>query len=121
MKKICIIEDEISLLEMYKLKFTTGGYEVITAGDGEAGLAAIKSSKPDLVLLDLVMPRMDGFQVLKTLRAEAETAKLVVYIFSNLGQSSEIDKGMAEGANGYFVKSSLTPSQLASEVKKILS
>jgi DNA-binding response OmpR family regulator len=120
MKKICIVEDESSLLEMYKLKFETEGYQVITASDGQAGLAAIKESQPDLVLLDLVMPRMDGYQVLQALRADPKTSKLVVYIFSNLGQGSEIEKGMAEGASGYFVKSSLTPSELALEVKKIL-
>jgi len=120
MKKICIVEDEPSLLEMYKMKFTAEGYEVITASDGVFGLAAIKDSKPDLVLLDLVMPRMDGYQVLKELRSNPETAKQLVYIFSNLGQGAEIEKGIAEGANGYFVKSNLTPTQLAEEVKKIL-
>lgn len=121
MKKICIVEDEAALLEMYKLKFVAEGYQVTTASNGQEGLAVIKESMPDLVLLDLMMPRMDGFQVLQALRADQQTVKLVVYIFSNLGQGSEIEKGMAEGANGYFVKSSLTPSQLAAEVKKILS
>lgn len=119
-KKICIVEDEPSLLEMYQMKFTADGYQVVTASDGEAGLKVIKEEKPDLVLLDLVMPRMDGYQVLGALRKDPATAKTVVYIFSNLGQSSEVERGIAEGANGYFVKSNLTPSQLAEEVKKIL-
>lgn len=120
MKKICIIEDEPSLLEMYKMKFTADGYEVFIAHDGIEGLEVIRANKPDLVLLDLVMPRKDGYEVLRDLRADPATAKQVVYIFSNLGQGAEIEKGIAEGANGYFVKSNLTPSQLAEEVKKIL-
>lgn len=119
-KKICIVEDEPALLEMYKLKFSSEGYQVVTASNGEEGLKTIKKEKPDLVLLDLVMPRMDGYQVLAELRKDPDTVKTVVYIFSNLGQSSEVERGIAEGANGYFVKSNLTPSQLAEEVKKIL-
>jgi DNA-binding response OmpR family regulator len=118
--KLCIVEDEPALLEMYKMKFTAEGYEVLTAANGVEGLKLIKESKPNLVLLDLMMPIMDGFQVLAELRKDPATAKTVVYIFSNLGQSSEIERGIAEGANGYFVKSSLTPTQLATEVKKIL-
>jgi len=119
-KTICIVEDEPALLEMYRIKFTAEGYEVVTASNGEDGLKLIKKSQPDLVLLDLVMPRMDGYQVLAALRQDPVTVKTVVYIFSNLGQSSEVERGIAEGANGYFVKSNLTPSQLAAEVKKIL-
>jgi len=119
-KKICIVEDEPALLEMYNMKFTAEGYQVLTANNGEDGLKMIQKSNPDLVLLDLVMPRMDGYQVLAALRKNSETLKTKVYIFSNLGQSSEVERGIAEGADGYFVKSNLTPSQLAVEVGKIL-
>ena len=119
-KKICIIEDEKALLEMYKLKFQAEGYEVCGAGDGTEGLKVITANQPDLVLLDLIMPKMDGFEVLKKLRANDATKNLQVYVFSNLGQSSEIDKGMDLGANGYFIKSSMTPTELAKKVKTIL-
>lgn len=120
MKKICIIEDEVALAEMYKIKFSKEGYDVKVATNGVEGLKLIKEAKPDLVLLDLVMPRMDGFTVLKELRADPATAKLTVYVFSNLGQSTEVEQGLKEGANGYFIKSSLTPSQLVEKVKAIL-
>jgi CheY-like chemotaxis protein len=120
MPKICLVEDEAVLLDLYRMKFQSEGYEVVTAANGVEGLKVIRESKPDLVLLDLVMPQMSGHQVLKELRQDPATAKILVYICSNLGQSNEIEQGMAEGANGYFVKSSLTPTQLAQEVKKIL-
>ena len=119
-KKLVIIEDEIFLLDMYKMKFEAEGYEVITADNGEEGLRKTVEEMPDLVLLDLVMPKMDGYEVLKALRAGEKTKHLKIYLLSNLGQSGEIDRGKKEGADGYFVKSSLTPSQLAEEVRKIL-
>jgi len=119
-KKICIIEDEKALLDMYKIKFESEGYKVFGASDGATGLDLVKKEKPDLTLLDLVMPKMDGFSVLKELRADAETKKLVVYVFSNLGQGNEIEKGIEDGANGYFIKSNLTPTELALKVKAIL-
>ncbi|NCN25128.1 response regulator [Candidatus Falkowbacteria bacterium CG10_big_fil_rev_8_21_14_0_10_37_14] len=118
--KIVLVEDEQFLLEMYKMKFTADGYEVYTASNGVEALKVIAESKPDIVLLDLVMPKMDGYETLKHLRADAATAKLKVYLLSNLGQTGEIDRGVKEGANGYFVKSSMTPSQLSAEVKKVL-
>ena len=118
-KKICIVEDDQSIQEMYKIKFMAEGYEVSTANNGEEGLATIKEAKPDLVLLDLVMPKMDGFEVLKRLQADESGKKPIVYVLSNLGQSSEIEKGINEGADGYFVKSNMTPTQLAEEVKRI--
>lgn len=119
-KKIVIIEDEVFLLDMYKIKFQAEGYEVIVATNGEEGLKIVNEVMPDLVLLDLVMPKMDGYEVLRSLRANEKTKDLKIYLLSNLGQSGEIDRGKKEGADGYFVKSSLTPTQLAEEVKKIM-
>lgn len=120
-KKIAIVEDETFLLDMYKIKFQSEGYEVITAANGEEGLKQVTETMPDLVLLDLVMPKMDGYEVLRALRANEKTKNLKIYLLSNLGQSGEIDRGKKEGADGYFVKSSLTPTQLAEEIKKILA
>ncbi len=120
-KKICIIEDEPALLEMYKVKFEAEGYDVYVAADGIDGLKVIKEKMPDLVLLDLVMPKMNGFKVLDELRSDPKTKDLLIYVFSNLGQSDEIDQGLKEGADGYFVKSNLTPTELARKVKIILA
>ena len=120
-KKVLIIEDESYLLEMYKMRFEQGGYEVMVAEDGESGLSMARKGQPDIVLLDIMLPKMNGYQVLEEIRKNADTEKLKVYVLSNLGQSVEIKKGMEGGANGYFVKSNLTPTQLFTDVEKILS
>ena len=119
-KKIVIVEDEKFLQEMYKIKFEAEGYQIWTASDGVEALKVIADASPDLVLLDLVMPKLDGYSVLAALRKDEKTKDLKVYVLSNLGQTGEIDRGVKEGANGYFVKSNLTPTQLANEVKKII-
>ncbi|MDD5071873.1 MAG: response regulator [Patescibacteria group bacterium] len=120
-KKILIIEDEDALSEIYKMKFEQEGYRVFSASDGEEGIAAAKKAKPDLILLDLVLPKMDGYEVLKKLRKEEREGKSKVYILSNLGQNGEIKKGFANGADGYMVKANLTPSQLVKNVEKIFA
>lgn len=120
-KKIVIVEDEVFLSEMYKMKFSAEGYDVYTAANGEEALKVVNEVMPDILLLDLVMPKMDGYEVLKKLRADKKTSKLKIYVLSNLGQTGEVDKGFQEGADGYFVKSSMTPTQLADEVEKILT
>lgn len=119
--KILIIEDEQYLIDMYTMKFESEGYEVVSATNGLEGIELAKKESPDLVLLDLIMPKKDGFQVLEELRADEKTKDLIIYIFSNLGQGNEVEQGIAKGANGYFVKSNLTPTQLMKKVKKILS
>ena len=120
MKKILIIEDEHFLLDMYQTKFKSEGYKVYTARDGQEGLVITKKEHPDLILLDIVMPIMNGYEFLHQVRRDKEIKDLKVYIFSNLGQSSEIKKGINEGADGYLIKANLTPNQLADKVKKIL-
>lgn len=120
MKKILIIEDEEHLREMYKIKFVLEGFEVITAKDGEKGLALAKSEKPDLVLLDIIMPKINGFEVLEKIREDKSTKKMHVYILSNLGQDDEIERSKELGADGFFVKANLTPTQLAEKIKKII-
>jgi CheY-like chemotaxis protein len=119
--KIAIVEDEEFLLEMYKMKFKDSGYEVITAMNGEEAVRKIKDLGPDFILLDIVMPDMDGYEVLRHVKADKKTAQIPVLIFSNLGQKEEVKKGMELGANDYVVKSNLTPTQLLDKVEKMLS
>lgn len=119
MKKILIIEDEAYISEMYKLKFELSGYEAVVAGDGAEGIELAISEKPDLILLDLILPSMGGLEVLKKLRSDEATKNIKVYIISNLNQDREIDNSFTDGADGYFVKSSLTPAQLVENVAKI--
>lgn len=119
-KKILIVEDEEHLREMYKIKFELEGFKVITSEDGKEGLSLAKSEKPDLVLLDLMIPKINGFEVLEKIRKEKTLKDLKVYILSNLGQDDEVEKIEKLGGDGFFVKANLTPTQLAEKVKKII-
>ncbi|OGF26873.1 hypothetical protein A2303_02535 [Candidatus Falkowbacteria bacterium RIFOXYB2_FULL_47_14] len=119
-KTILIIEDEKYLSDMYRLKFEHCGFKVMTAGNGQEGLEAARKNKPDLILLDLIMPVMNGYEVLREFRQDAELKDSKVYIWSNLSQASEIKKGLLAGADGYFVKTNMTPGQLAHKVKELL-
>jgi CheY-like chemotaxis protein len=119
MKKILLVEDEAFIADMYKMKFIKEGYDITVAGDGESALELVKEKKPDLILLDLVLPKMNGFQVLEKLKQDNDTKNIKVFILSNLGQSGEIDQGYKEGADGYLIKSNLTPSQLIENIEKI--
>lgn len=121
MPKILIVEDEEFLSDMYKIKFEQSGYTAIVARDGLEGFELAKKEQPDLVLLDLILPKLDGFKVLAKLRQEASTKKIKVIILSNLGQSDEVNKGMKTGADGYFIKANLTPSQLLEKVDGIFN
>lgn len=119
MPKILIVEDEEFLSDMYKIKFEQAGYEVVVARDGLEGFESAKKEKPDLMLLDLVLPKLDGFRVLKKIRKDPAIKKIKVFILSNLGQIDEVNKGMAGGADGYFIKANLTPTQLLEKVSAI--
>lgn len=120
-KKILIVEDEAFLSEMYQTKFLSLGYTVVVSDNGEDGLALMKKERPDIVLLDIIMPVMDGYTVLKTIRSDPELKNTLVVIFSNLGQEEEITKGMQLGADDYLVKSSLTPTELVQKIEAVLA
>ncbi len=119
-KKILIAEDELGLLEMYKLYFEHAGYEVIDAADGKIGVDFAKREKPDLILLDILMPQIDGWAMLKELKNDPATKAIPVVIFSNLAQNEEIQRGLAMGADQYLVKSALTPKELLVKVQNLL-
>ena len=120
MKKIIVVEDEDVLVKALSIELLGAGFEVSSALDGEAGLALIQKEKPDLVLLDLTMPKLPGFEVLKKLKEEASTKHIPVVILSNLGQDEDKKKGLELGAVDYFVKSSTDLSLLTEKIKKIL-
>jgi len=119
-RKILIIEDEAFLLDMYEMKFTEEDYEVVKAIDATTGLELAKTIQPDLILLDIVMPGTSGFEVLKELKGSNKWKSIPILVFSNLGQKEEVDKGLALGADGYIVKSDLTPRQLVDKVEKMI-
>jgi two-component system alkaline phosphatase synthesis response regulator PhoP len=103
MAKILIVEDDRFLRELIARKLRNEGYEVIEAVDGEEGLKRIKEEKPDLVLLDLILPGIDGFEVLESAKKDSEIASIPVIILSNLGQREEIERGLKLGAIDYLI------------------
>jgi len=119
-KKILITEDEPGLLEMYKLYFEHADYEVVDAADGKIGVEFAKKERPDLILLDILMPQIDGWAMLKELKSDPATKTIPVVIFSNLAQTEEIQRGLAMGADQYLVKSALTPKELLAKIQGLL-
>ncbi len=120
MKKILLIEDDPFLGEMYAAKFSQSGFKIEIAIDGKKGMERIKTSRPDLVLLDIVLPKIDGFEILKKIKKDPRTKKIPVVLLTNLGQKNEVEKGLALGADEYIIKAHFTPTAVVAKVKEIL-
>ena len=108
------------LVEMYSLMFKAEAFTVLIADNGESGLALVKKELPDLVLLDVMMPKMDGFEVLAELKKDAKTKDIPVLLLTNLSQQGDLEKGKNLGAADYVVKASMTPSGVIERIKKYL-
>jgi len=110
MAKVLLIDDEPLLLRMYEKKLKLEGFEVETASSGQKGLEKVKTFQPHLILLDILMPGMDGFQVMETLKADPQTKKIPVVFLTNLSRDEgDVNKGLEMGAVAYFVKAYYTP------------
>jgi len=120
--KILLIEDDPFLLNMYSTKFEIEGFEVVTAGDGEDGLKKIKEVQPNIILLDILMPKMNGFEVLEHIQKleNQEIKKIPVILLTNLNQKEEIEKGMNLGAVDYLIKAHFMPSEVVGKIRIIL-
>jgi len=119
-KKILIVEDDRFLRELIARKLTAEGFNVAEAVDGEDGLRKIKEEKPALVLLDLILPGIDGFEVLAKAKEDPVTSAIPIIILSNLGQREEVEKGLKLGAADYLVKAHFTPGEIVEKIKIIL-
>lgn len=108
------------IIDMYTLKFTQEGYDVLQAENGKDGLEMAKKQNPNIVLLDIILPQMDGFTVLKSLKADANTKDIPVVLLTNLGQDGDVKKGLELGAVDYLIKANFTPSQVVDKVKSLL-
>jgi CheY-like chemotaxis protein len=117
---ILIVEDQAGFRMIYEDLLTDAGYEVICAEDGEVGWNLAKERKPSLVLLDLGLPKVDGFEVLRRMRADSETKEIPVIIFSVMGEQTNVKKAMEMGANDYAIKGFYTPRQILSKIKSQL-
>lgn len=116
-KKILIIEDDKFLRELIARKLKREGYETSEAVDGEEGFKKIKTETPDLVLLDLILPGIDGFEVLSKMKDDVAVSQIPVIILSNLGQKEDVDRGLKLGAIDYLIKAHFTPGEIIEKVR----
>lgn len=118
---ILVIEDDIFLADLYKTKFTLEGYNVFVAYDGEKGLDAVKKKMPDVILLDLVLPKLGGFEVLEKIKSSKKTQNIPVILLTNLSQKADVDKGLKMGAEDYLIKAHFMPSEVVAKIKKLVA
>ena len=121
MAKILIVDDDALMIRMYQTKFKSDGYSVETAADGEECLSKIGSSKPDLVLLDIMMPEPDGMEVLETLKRQPETSEIPVVMLTNLSGKQDAELAIEKGAVEYWIKKEAKPSDFGTKIKEIIS
>lgn len=118
--KILIIEDDGFLLQMYSAKLELEGYEVISATDGTRGLKMALNNHPDLIILDLKLPELNGFQVLEKIKKDSQTKKIPVIVLTNLSQKQDINHCLNLGADDYLIKAHFVPGEVIERVKKVL-
>lgn len=119
-KRLLIVEDDQDLRELYVEVLKDEGFEVAEAADGQVGLEKAKVGNYDLLLLDIMLPKVDGLQILKAVKEAPDLAKIPVVMLTNLGRESIIKEGFTLGADGYIIKSEYTPDQVVAEVRKFL-
>ena len=120
MSKIMVVEDDASLREIYSIRITAEGYNVVSAGDGEEALAVAVREKPDLILSDVMMPKISGFDMLDILRATPETAKIKVVMMTALSSEDQRERGERLGADRYLVKSQVGIEDVINTIHEVL-
>ncbi|MFC1626647.1 response regulator transcription factor [Patescibacteria group bacterium] len=118
MAKILFIEDDPLILKIYSTRLTADGHEVLTAGNGEDGLNLAQQQIPDLIVLDIMMPKMDGFTVLTKLRENAQLQKTPVLVYSNLAREDEMRKAKDMGATESIIKANISPTEMVGKIKR---
>ena len=119
-KKILLVEDDSFIIEIYTTRLEEAGFEIESALDGESAIRRLKEKEFDLVLLDIVLPNLTGFEFLERIRNKEKLKNVKVLVLSNLGQKTDVNKAEKLGAIKYLIKAHYTPSEIAEEVKKIL-
>jgi DNA-binding response OmpR family regulator len=117
---ILLVEDDTFLSSMYKTKLEIEGYQVYAALNGESGLKMAQEKKPNLILLDIILPKMNGFEVLEKIKSDKNLKHIPVIMLTNLGQKEDIKKSFKLGANEYLIKAHFLPSEVIEKVKKFL-
>ena len=118
--RLMLIEDDVVIAEMYRLQLRADGYDVDLATDGARGLAVLQRDHPDLVLLDIRLPELHGFQVLAQMRADVELKGTPVVVLSNYGDPGLVAEGRTLGASAHLIKSNTTPAELSAVVRQLL-
>ncbi len=121
MSKVLVIEDDPLLSRMYQIIFSSNGYEVSVASDGEDGLDKIRSQRPDLVLLDIMMPKLNGMEVLRKIKSDPEVRNIPVVVLTNLAGNTDVQAALELGAVRYIIKSENKPKQVEEIVRGILA
>ena len=119
-QKILIIEDDKFLRDLIQQKLTKEGFLTVVASDGEEGVRAAQSEIPHLVLLDLILPGIDGFELLKQLKGDQKTSAIPVIVLSNLGQKEDMERALKNGAEDFMVKAHFTPSEIVTKIRATL-
>lgn len=117
---VLLVEDDVFLAGIYQKKFEIEGYRVSVADNGEKGWQEAKKKKPDIILLDVLLPKLDGFAVLEKLKADSATKAIPVILLTNLGQKDDVEKGIEAGAADYLIKAHFKPSEVVKKVRKVL-
>lgn len=120
-KKILIVEDDKFLLKAYKIKLVQAGFKLYAAEDGEKGVQMAKKYLPDLVILDLMLPKLTGFEFLKRVKKDPKTKSIPVIVLSVLGQKTDWEKAMELGAAEYFIKTDYTLDEIIKKINKFLA
>lgn len=119
MPKLLIVEDDIALAEIYKEHFGADGFSVDVAESGEEAIEKVRLSRPDLIILDIMLPKLSGFDVLSILKSKDETRGIKVLALSALSQKQDVERGKELGADDYLIKSESTLSDIAAKVKEL--
>lgn len=118
--KVLIVDDDVFLSGIYFTKLDNEGFDVIIARDGEECLKVASKEKPDLILLDVLMPKLDGFEALKRLKEDASTKDIPVILLTNLGQKEDVERGVKEGAVDYLIKAHFVPAEAVAKIKAVM-
>lgn len=121
MSKILFVEDDPLIVKIYTTRLTADGYHVLSAENGEDGIKLAEQEIPDLIVLDIMMPRVDGFGVLEKLRANPKLQKTPILVYSNLAQEDEMKRAVSMGATEFIVKANLSPTAMVDRIKQYLS
>jgi DNA-binding response OmpR family regulator len=120
MAKILFVEDDPLIIKIYTTRLTADGHQVISADEGQTGLALAQKELPDLMVLDIMMPKMDGFGVLTAVRSMAQLKNIPILIYSNLAQEDEIARAKKLGATEFVIKANVSPTEMVNKIKQYL-